>query len=152
MKVISVNRKARHDYDVIDSFEAGIELKGCEVKSLRMARVNLKDSFITIEASQAVVNNMHISEFDKASYFKEDPYRKRRLLVHKKEIYKLAGFISQKGMTVIPLKIYFNDRGIAKLEIGICKGRKTFDKRKKIQEKYAKREADRAIKNYRKYN
>ncbi len=148
MRQITLNRKARHNYDVLESFEAGIALKGSEVKSLRAGKVNIQDGFIRIEDGEAILYNVHISDFEKASYFKEDPYRPRKLLLHKRQIQKLWGLSSKKGFTIIPLKMYFNDRNWAKVEVGLCKGRKIYDKRKKIKERETKREAERALRRF----
>ena len=145
MKQVTLNRKARHNYDVLEVFEAGIELKGSEVKSLRAGKANIQDGFVRIENGEAVLYNVHISDFEKSSYFKEDPYRPRRLLLHKRQIQRLWGLSSQKGFTIIPLRVYFNDRNWAKVEIGLCKGRKIYDKRRKIKEKESKIEAVKAL-------
>jgi SsrA-binding protein len=139
-KLISENRKARHDYFIEDSVEAGIALVGTEVKSLRQGRCNLRDSYARIENGAALLYNVHISQYDPASRFNHDPLRTRRLLLHKSEILKLNGKVRDKGYTLVPLKIYFRN-GKAKVEIGIAKGKRQYDKRDDI----AAREADRAI-------
>ena len=149
MKVVSTNRKARHEYNILETFEAGIELKGMEVKSLRNKGCSLEGSFARIEAGQMFLYNMNISEFSKSSYFKVDPKRVRRLLLHKKEIKKLIGTTTQKGLTLIPLRVFFNDRGWAKIEIALVRGKKLYDKRMKLKEEITKRETDRAMKKYR---
>lgn len=110
-KVVATNRKARRDYQIVETYEAGIELKGNEVKSLRMRGCTLDDSFARIERGELFLYNVHIPEFEKSSYFKTEPKRTRKLLVHKKEIKKLTGIIAQKGLTLIPTKVYLNDRG-----------------------------------------
>lgn len=148
MKIIVTNRKAKRDYQVLETYEAGIELKGTEVKSLRNKGCSIDDSFGRVEGQEVIIYNMHIPEFDKSSYFKADPKRIRKLLLHKREIKKLLGATTQKGLTIIPLKIFFNDRGWAKVEIALAKGRKTYDKRKKIKEDIEKRETQRALKKY----
>ena len=146
MKIVSTNRKARRDYQILETLEAGIELKGNEVKSLRTRSCSLDESFARIERQELFLYNMHIPEFEKSSFFKSEPKRVRKLLIHKKELKKLIGLTIQKGFTLIPLKIYFNQRGIAKLEIALAKGKHTFDKRKKLKEDIVRRETERAMK------
>ncbi len=149
MKVVARNRKAYHDYDILDKYEAGIELKGSEVKALRAARVNLKDSFVKIKDGEAWWVQGHISNLDTTySAFRHDEKRPRRLLLHKDEIAKLAGYTSERGYTLVPTKIYFNNKNRAKLEIAVAKGRKLHDKRQAIKEKELKREASAAMKRY----
>ena len=149
MKVVATNRKAYHDYDIFDKYEAGIELKGSEVKALRAGRVNLKDSFIKIKDGEAFLIQGHISNLD-TSYqaFRHDEKRVRKLLLHKQEIAKLAGYTSEKGYTLIPLRIYFNNKNRAKLEIAVAKGRKLHDKRRVMKEKELQKEARAAMKRY----
>ena len=149
MTVVTHNNKARHEYKVLDTFEAGIELKGSEVKSLRTGSCSIAQSYVTIEGGQAFVYGMHISEFDKSSYFKPDPDRKRRLLLHKPEINKLTGLILQKGFTIVPLKVYFNDRGFVKVQIALAKGLLHHDKRHKIRDAIVERETARELKSWR---
>lgn len=139
-KIVAKNRKARHDYFIEDTIEAGIVLKGTEVKSIRQGRLNLKDSFASIDEGEAYINNMHISPYEQGNIYNVDPVRKRKLLLHKKEINKLVGYIQQKGYSLIPLSVYFK-RGKVKVEIGIAKGKKLYDKRADI----AKRDAERRI-------
>ncbi|MBP7089092.1 MAG: SsrA-binding protein SmpB [Candidatus Omnitrophica bacterium] len=148
MKIVATNRKARRDYQIVETFEVGVELKGNEVKSLRMQNCSLDESFARIEQEELFLYHMHIPEFEKSSFFKTDPRRKRKLLVHKKEIKKLLGLTAQRGFTLIPLKIYFNDRGFAKIELALAKGKQTFDKRKKIKEEIVQRESQRALKRF----
>ncbi len=148
MKIISTNKKAYLNYEILETFEAGIELKGSEVKSLRLGRVNIQDSYAYLRNGEIRVSNMHISEFDKTSYFKEDPYRERKLLLHKKEIHRLWGLVSQKGFTLVPLKVYFTEKGLAKLEIGLGKGRRIYDKRKAIKERDEKRYVQRTLRRF----
>ena len=148
-KVVATNRKARHDYQIIETYEAGIELKGNEVKSLRTKGCTLNDSFARIERGELFLYNAHIPEFEKSSFFKPEPKRTRRLLVHKKEIKKLVGFTTQRGLTLIPTKVYFNERGRAKIEIALARGKHTFDKRKKLKDNIAERETQRALKRFR---
>ncbi len=148
MKAVSTNRKAKRDYHILETLEAGIELKGNEVKSLRTRSCSLEESFARIERGELFLYNMHIPEFEKSSFFKPDPKRVRKLLLHKKEIKKLIGLTAQRGLTIIPLKIYFNERGIAKIEIALAKGKHVFDKRKKLKEEIVKRETQRAMKKF----
>ncbi|MBN2119899.1 MAG: SsrA-binding protein SmpB [Candidatus Omnitrophica bacterium] len=147
-KVIATNRKARKNYEIFDAYEAGIALKGDEVKSLRWSRGSIEESYARVENGQAILYNMHIPEFIKSSYFKSDPRRPRKLLLHKKEIDRLWGLTSQRGYTLIPLKVYFNERGFVKIEIALAKGKLLYDKRRKIKEEYTKREARREIKKH----
>jgi len=139
IRYIARNRKARHDYEIKNSFEAGIELRGCEVKSLRDGKVNLSDAYAEIARNQVWLKNLHISPYKMATET-IDPYRTRRLLLHKREIYKLLVQTQQKGMTLIPLAIYFKGKRV-KIELGVAVGRKKYDKRQAI----AKAEADRRI-------
>lgn len=149
MKVIAANRRARHNYKVIDSFEAGIELRGSEVKSLRSKGCSLAESFVRVEHMEAFIYNMHISEFEKSSYFSCDPKRVRKLLLRKQELKKLFGLVAQKGLTLIPLKVYFNDRGLVKVEVALARGVSRYDKRKKIKEEITNKEIQRSLKNHR---
>ena len=142
---IASNRAAYHEYFVIEKFETGIELFGTEVKSLRGGRVNLKDSFCRIDGCELWVYGMHISPYEQGNIFNKDPYRPRKLLMHRKEIDRLFGQVGQKGYSIIPLSIYFYGRW-AKMEIGLCKGKKLYDKRATEAEKSAKREMERADK------
>jgi len=147
MKTISLNKRARFDYIILETFEAGIVLKGDEVKALRAGLANLTDSFATIHAGKPQLLNCYIGNY-KYSYSKkeDDPRRSRPLLLHKKEIRKLVGNISRKGLTLIPIKLYFNNRGFAKVEIGLAKHKKLVDKRKTIQEREANRDTMRTLK------
>jgi len=150
MKTVSVNKKARHNYQVIESFEAGIELKGNEVKSLRTKSCSLDESFARVENGELFLYSLHIPEFEKSSFFKSEPKRTRKLLVHKKEIKRLIGFTTQKGLTIVPLKVYFNDKGIAKVEMALVKGKHTFDKRKKLKDQALQKETRRVLKKFNK--
>ena len=141
-----LNRKARYDYEIFDTLEAGIVLSGTEIKSIRKGSCNLKDSYIIIKNNEAFILNMHISNYKEGSIFNEDETRTRKLLLHKNEILKLKDKISIKGFTIVPLKLYFKD-GLAKLEIGVAKGKHTFDKKESIKERDIKRETDKALKN-----
>lgn len=142
---IANNKAAYHEYFVVDTFEAGIELFGTEVKSLRCGRVNLKDSFCRIDNGEIYVYGMHISPYEKGNIFNRDPYRARRLLMHRREIDRLFGQVGQQGYSIIPLSMYFLGRWV-KVEIGLCKGKKLYDKRAVEAEKTAKREMERADK------
>jgi SsrA-binding protein len=139
-----LNRKARYDYEISDTYEAGIELTGNEIKSVREGSVNLKDSYIIIKNNEAYILNMHITNYDKA-VFKEEETRTRKLLLHKDEILKLNDKISIKGFTIVPLRLYFKN-GKAKLEIGVAKGKHTYDKKESIKERDIKRDTDKALK------
>lgn len=148
MKTIAQNKKARHDYFVEETYEAGIELCGTEVKSLRAGRVNLKDSWCSIVDGEIFVNGMHISPYEQGNIFNRDPMRVRRLLMHKKEILKLYGTVKQTGYSLIPISLYFKDSKV-KLQVGLCKGKKLYDKRADMAERSAKRDMERAIKDQR---
>lgn len=145
MKIITENRKARHDYTIEESFEAGIELKGTEVKSMRAGKANLKDSFAIIENGELYLYGMHISPYEQGNIFNVDPLRPRRLLMHKKEILRLLGKTREQGLTLVPLKAYFKKDKI-KIEIALAKGKKLYDKRDAAAEKTAKREIEKAMK------
>lgn len=145
MKTIAQNKKARHDYFVEETYEAGIELCGTEVKSLRAGRVNLKDSWCSIVDGEIFVNGMHISPYEQGNIFNRDPMRVRRLLMHKKEILKLYGTVKQTGYSLIPISLYFKDSKV-KLQVGLCKGKKLYDKRADMAERSAKRDMERALK------
>lgn len=146
-KSILTNRKAYRDYEVLESLECGIELKGSEVKSLRAGKINLNDSFARIDKLEAFLYNAHISHYTEASYLNVETDRVRRLLLHKNQIERIAGKLAQKGLTLIPLKVYFNDRGFVKLELGLCKGKKLYDKRERIKRRETDLYMRRAIKN-----
>lgn len=148
MKTIAQNKKARHDYFVEETYEAGIELCGTEVKSLRAGRVNLKDSWCSIDDGEIFVNGMHISPYEQGNIFNRDPMRVRKLLMHKKEILKLYGTVKQTGYSLIPISLYFKDSKV-KLQVGLCKGKKLYDKRADMAERSAKRDMERAIKEQR---
>ena len=145
IKIVAKNSKAFHDYFIEDKYEAGIELAGTEVKSIRQGNVNLKDSFCIIKDGQMSVLGMHISPYEKGNIFNKDPRRPRRLLMHKREILRLFGKVKQDGYALIPLTIYFKGPRV-KLEIGLAKGKKLYDKRDTAAKKDAKREMDRAMK------
>ena len=150
VKLIASNRKAYHDYFVEDKYEAGIELCGTEVKSIRMGNVNLKDAFCIIKDGQMVVHGMHVSPYEKGNIFNRDPLRPRRLLMHKREILRLFAKVKQDGYALVPLSVYFKGPRI-KLEVGLCKGKKLYDKRSAAAARDAKREMDRARKDRSRY-
>ena len=145
VKEISSNRKAFHEYFVLERFEAGIELFGTEVKSIRAGQVNLKDSFCTVKDGDLFVRGMHISPYEPGNIFKKDPVRPRRLLMHKREIMKLQARIMQDGVALVPLSLYFKDSRV-KLELGLCKGKKLHDKRDSEADRQSKRDIDRIMK------
>ena len=142
---IAQNKKALHDYFVIESYEAGIELVGTEVKSLRQGKCNLKDAWCSIVEGELFVNGMHISPYDHGNIFNRDPMRVRKLLMHKKEIMRLLGLTQQQGLTLIPLSLYFKG-SLVKVQLGVCKGKKLYDKRAEAAKKAANRDIERALK------
>lgn len=144
-KLIANNKKAYHDFFIEEKYEAGIALHGTEVKSLRMGKCSIKEAFVKIEHGEVFVYNMHISPYEKGNIFNKDPLRVRKLLLHKSEIRKIAGAISQKGYTLIPLKVYLNG-SLVKIEIGLARGKKLYDKRQDIAKKDQRREAERNYK------
>ena len=144
IRQIARNKKAWHDYFVLEEYEAGIELCGTEVKSLRQGRVNLKDSWCGIRNGEMFVNGMHISPYEQGNIFNREPARPRRLLMHKREIMRLLGESGQQGLAIIPLSLYFKN-GRAKLQIGLCKGKKLYDKREDAARRDAKRDAERGM-------
>ena len=145
IKIIVQNRKARFDYEILDSYETGIVLQGTEVKSLRAGKVNLKDSFAAIEKGEVVLHSVHISPYEPANRFNHTPERPRKLLLHRGEIRRLIGMTEQKGLTLVPLKLYFK-RGKAKVELALVRGKKQFDKRQTIAAREARRDIERALK------
>ena len=145
VKEIASNRKAFHEYFVLERYEAGIELFGTEVKSIRGGQVNLKDSFCTVRNGELFVRGMHVSPYEKGNIFNRDPMRVRRLLMHKREIRKLGDRVSQEGVALIPLRLYFKDSRV-KVELGLCKGKKLYDKRESDAKREAERDMDRARK------
>ena len=144
-QIIAQNKKAQHDYFVLETYEAGIELFGTEVKSIRKGRVNLKDSWCSIDEGEIFVNGMHVSPYEQGNIFNRDPMRVKRLLMHKREINRLFGVTKQQGLTLIPLSVYFL-KGRAKIEVGLCKGKKNYDKRDVAAKKDAQREIERNFK------
>ena len=145
VKIAAKNQKARHEYFIEETFEAGIELAGTEVKSIRAGQVNLKDSFCTIKDGELFVRGMHISPYEHGNIFNKDPVRPRRLLMHKREILKLQARVMQDGVALIPLSLYFKDSRV-KVELGLCKGKKLHDKRDSEADRESKRDIDRAMK------
>ena len=145
-KIVATNRKAYHDYFIEEKFEAGIVLKGTEVKSLRDRRVNLQDSYADVKEGEVFLHHCHISPYSHGNMMNHDPIRTRKLLLHRKEITKLLGKTQQKGLTLIPLRIYFSERGQVKVELGLAKGKKQHDRRESIKAREAGREVERAIK------
>ena len=149
-KVIAVNRKARHDYFVEETYEAGIELYGTEVKSLRAGAVNLKDSYCQIKSGELYAVGVHISPYEKGNIWSRDPLRDKRLLMHKKEILKLGQYVMRDSFTLIPLSLYFSGSRV-KMEVGLCRGKKLYDKRESDAKRHAEREIERASKGADKY-
>lgn len=145
VKTIAQNKKAYHDYFVDEKYEAGIALFGTEVKSIRNGAVNLKDSYCSLKNGELYVIGMHISPYEKGNIFNREPLRDRKLLMHKREIMKLGGLVTQKGYTLVPLSLYFSGKNV-KVEIGLCRGKKLYDKRDAMAEKQANREIDRRMK------
>ena len=150
LKTIAKNKKAFHDYFIIESFEGGIELKGTEVKSLRKGNVNLKDSWCSIVKGELFANGIHIGAYEQGNIFNVDPLRVRRILMHKKEILKLYGMVKQDGISIIPISIYFKGSRV-KVQIGLCKGKKLHDKRSVLAERSARRDMERAFKENNRY-
>ena len=144
-KQIAANKKAFHDYFILEKYEAGIELAGTEVKSLRAGTVNMKDSYCTIKNGELFIRSLHISPYEKGNIFNKDPVRPRRLLMHKREILKLNARVMQDGVAIIPLSLYFKDSRV-KVELGLCKGKKLYDKRSDEAKREAQRDIDRSIK------
>ncbi len=144
-ETISVNRQARHEYFVLETYEAGIELYGTEIKSIRTGSVNLKEAWADIQNGQVYIYGMHISPYEKGNIFNKDPFRVRRLLLHKKEIVKLSSKIQQDGLTLVPLSLYYKNQYV-KVGLGLCKGKKLYDKREADAKKNTKRDIDRALK------
>lgn len=145
MKLVANNKKAYHDFFIEEKYEAGLVLHGTEVKSLRMGKCSIKEAFIRIENGEVYIYGMHISPYEKGNIFNKDPLRMRKLLLHRQEIRKLIGNSSEKGYTIVPLQVYFKD-GRAKIEIGLAKGKKLYDKRQDIAKKDQKREAEKELK------
>lgn len=147
VKIVAKNSKAYHDYFIEDKYEAGIELAGTEVKSIRQGHINLKDSFCMVKEGELYVHSMHISPYEKGNIFNKDPLRSRRLLMHKREINRLQALAQQDGLALVPLSVYFKNARV-KVEVGLCKGKKNYDKRDAMAKRDAKRDIDRAMKSY----
>lgn len=148
MKIITENRKAFHNYEILEKFEAGISLTGSEIKSIREGKANLKDSYVNIRSNEAYLINSHIALYSNASYNNHEPERDRKLLLHRKQIAKLDQKVKERGFSLIALRMYFNDKGYVKLEIGLAKGKRVWEKKQKIKERDIKREVDRELKRY----
>lgn len=144
IKIIAQNKKARHDYFIEETYEAGIVLKGTEVKSIRQGKVNLKDSYAAIQNGEVYVYNMHISPYEKGNIYNVDPVRSRKLLLNRREINRLIGYTQQKGLTLVPLKLYFK-KGLVKMELAVARGKKLHDKRADIAKRHAEREIERSF-------
>ena len=147
VKLVAQNKKAYHDYFIEETYEAGIVLTGTEIKSVRLGKVSIKESYAKIDKQELILLGMNISPYEKGNRFNVNPLRPRKLLLHKQEIRKLIGYTKEKGLTIIPLKMYINEKGKAKIAIGICRGKKNYDKREAIKEKDIRREIDRKLKN-----
>jgi|SRR5918996_3786711 SsrA-binding protein len=145
-KVLATNRKAFHDYAIEEKLEAGVVLKGTEVKSLREGKVNLRDSYASVDHDEVILHNCHISPYSHGNLMNHDPLRPRKLLLHRKEINRLLGKTQQRGLTLVPLRLYFSARGHAKIEIALAKGKKQYDRREAIKDREAGREVERAMK------
>jgi SsrA-binding protein len=143
-KTVATNRKARHEYDILETFEAGLALRGTEVKSLREGQVTFKDSYVDVQDAEAWLIGCHVSPYHHGTDANHDPERRRKLLLHRREIHRLAGRTSERGLTIVPLRLYFKS-GRAKLEIGLARGRKLHDKRSALRERETRREMDRAL-------
>ena len=146
MKLVADNRKARHDYQILETIEAGIVLLGAEVKSLREGRANLRDSYAVVENGEVVLRGMHVSPYSHGSYDALDPRRDRKLLLNKSEIRRLIGKVEEKGLTLVALKLYFSDKGKAKVVLALARGKKLYDKRQDMAERDSRREVERAMK------
>lgn len=144
-RTVTVNRKARHDYDILETYEAGIVLNGSEVKSIRQGKVSISEAYARINKGEIWIHNMHIAPYDPVLQRNYDPRQPRKLLMHRREIDRLIGLTQQRGLTLIPLRVYFNERGYAKIELGLAKGKRKVDRRREIMEREVKREVDRAL-------
>ena len=145
-KIVATNRKARHDYHILERFEAGIVLRGTEVKSLRSGKANLNDAFASVEHGEVILQNAHIAPYEQGNRWNLPERRPRKLLLHQSEIKRLIGSVTRKGFTIIPLKMYFNEKGIAKVEIALARGKKTIDRREDIKARDIERETRREYK------
>jgi SsrA-binding protein len=149
-KAVATNRKAHRDYEVMETYECGIELKGSEVKSAREAKIRLEDSFARLEDNEVILYNTHISPYEQASYLNVDPVRPRKLLLHRSEINKITAKITQKGLTLVPLKAYFNNNGRLKIELALCKGKRSYDKRQTLKRRESEMTMRKILKSRRK--
>jgi SsrA-binding protein len=149
MKIIALNRKAFHDYEILDKFEAGIALTGTEVKSIRAGLVTLKDSFVEIHDQEAFLLRCHITPYLNASFFNHEPERKRKLLLNKREIHRLDQKVKERGFSIIPLQLYLTPKGMVKIEIALVRGKRAFEKKQKLKERDIKREMDRDVQRFR---
>ena len=147
-KIIANNKKARHDYFIEDTYEAGIALTGTEIKSIRLGHVSIKESFAKIKNEEVTLYGMNINPYEQGNIHNTDPIRPRKLLLHKREIRKIDGILAQQGLTLIPLKLYLSSKGLAKIELGIAKGKKNYDKRNSIAKRDADRRMQKSIKNF----
>ncbi len=150
-KVVATNRKAQRDYVILEAIECGVELKGSEVKSIRAGRISLDDSFARIENNEVILYNTHISPYEQASYLNVEPDRPRKLLLHKRQILKLTEQAFQKGFTLVPLKVYFNEGGCAKIELALCKGKKLYDRREDLKRRETELQIRRVLKSKRRH-
>lgn len=146
-RILANNKKARHDYFIEEVYEAGIALTGTEIKSMRQGRLNIKESFARIEGNEIFIFGMHISPYEQGNRFNVDPLRPRKLLLHKQEIRKLIGYTTQKGLTLVPLRVYLNEKGLAKIEIAVARGKKLYDKRDDIAKRDSERKMQQEMKN-----
>ena len=147
-KNISVNRKAFHEYEILDKIEAGLSLVGSEVKSIREGKVNLKDAYVDIRSLEAYLINAHIGMYSNASYNNHEPLRKRKILLHKRELIKFDKKIKTRGFTIIPLRMYYNKKGIVKIELALARGKRSYDKKRQLKERDMERDMKRELKNY----
>ncbi len=150
-KLLAQNKKARHDYFIEDKYEAGISLTGAEVKSIKAGKVSIKEAYAEIKNGEVYVQSMHVASYEQASIYNVENLRRRKLLLHKSEIRKISKKIEQSGYTLVPLSVYVNDRGLIKIKIGVCKGKKMYDKRAVISKAESDRNIQRQMKNYNKY-
>jgi len=146
-KIIANNKKARHDYFIEEVYEAGMVLTGTEIKSIRQGRINLKESYAKVEDGELVIYGMHISPYEQGNRFNVDPLRPRKLLLHRQEIRKLIGYTTQKGLTLVPLTVYINEKGLAKMEVAVARGKKLYDKRDDIAKRDSERRMEQEMKN-----
>ena len=149
MKTIAQNKKAFHDYEILDKFEAGIALVGSEVKSIRAGRVSLKDSFVEVLNGEAFLMRCHVSPYEQAGAFNHEPERRRKLLLHAREIHRLDQKVKERGFSIVPLQLFFSDRGLIKVEIALARGRREYEKKQKLKERDIRREMDRDVQRFR---